>query len=378
MLIVFADDFSGAAEIAGIAHSYGLLTHVQKQYVATNCDVLIIDMDTRSKSAQEASKIAELISNEVAQNKNITHIFKKIDSVFRGHIRDEIIQHLHAFTFRRVLVMANNPCMSRYIRDGQYYINDVLVHESTFSTDPDFPHKNSNVKEMLAWQNELPYYHLSLNEVMPKTPCICTSDVIELNCLEKRVEHLTPQELLCGSGDAFRVYIKTFFESKSRIGVNIRFNNLLFVNGSTYINAIERNILEENNLPIMFWQNVSDNDSYKLMLDTNNASIKLALYSKKNENDIYHYSLQDFAQFVVNLLAGFKGTLHLIICGGATASAIMKLLKFTTFDVVREVSAGVVTLKSLTNENIFITTKPGSYPWKEDTIKDICNSIDPL
>ena len=55
MIVVIADDFSGAAEIAGIAWRYGIRTVVQTEIdLSVNYDLVIIDSNSRSKNEKEA------------------------------------------------------------------------------------------------------------------------------------------------------------------------------------------------------------------------------------------------------------------------------------------------------------------------------------
>ena len=57
MVIVLADDFSGAAEIGGIGHRYGLRTEVQLSLdLSTAADLVVLDTNTRSLGEGEAAK----------------------------------------------------------------------------------------------------------------------------------------------------------------------------------------------------------------------------------------------------------------------------------------------------------------------------------
>ena len=62
MLLVLADDFSGAAEIGGVAHRYGLKTEIQLKLNANStADIIVLDTDTRSLSESDAvTKISEI------------------------------------------------------------------------------------------------------------------------------------------------------------------------------------------------------------------------------------------------------------------------------------------------------------------------------
>ena len=55
---------------------------------------------------------------------------------------------------------------------------------------------------------------------------------------------------------------------------------------------------------------------------------------------------------------------EMFIEGGSTAAAVIKRLGLKTFIPVEELAPGVVRMQ-VKNEDLFITVKPGSYPWPE-------------
>ena len=64
MLIVIADDFSGAAEIGGIGWRYGLNAEVQLTFdPRSNADLIVIDADTRSLTKDDAIMKTESLVN---------------------------------------------------------------------------------------------------------------------------------------------------------------------------------------------------------------------------------------------------------------------------------------------------------------------------
>src|SRR5687768_4753534 len=121
MIVVIADDFTGAAEIAGIGLRYNLdveMTTVVGHEV--NPELLIIATDTRSMKESEAIEEFEFITSEVALLKPDL-FFKKIDSVLRGHILAEIKVQMEILDKKRAIIVAGNPSLGRKIIDGNYY-----------------------------------------------------------------------------------------------------------------------------------------------------------------------------------------------------------------------------------------------------------------
>jgi uncharacterized protein YgbK (DUF1537 family) len=54
---------------------------------------------------------------------------------------------------------------------------------------------------------------------------------------------------------------------------------------------------------------------------------------------------------------------ELLIEGGSTAAAIINRLKFNRLIPVNQLGPGVIKLKAIGRENLFLTLKPGSYNW---------------
>ena len=85
MIAVIADDFTGAAEIGGLAFSFGykvaIITNFNK---VPQVDVLVVATDLRSCTAEFAAKESERITSKLLEL-NPELIYKKIDSVLRGN-----------------------------------------------------------------------------------------------------------------------------------------------------------------------------------------------------------------------------------------------------------------------------------------------------
>src|SRR5687767_4984989 len=109
MLVVLADDFSGAAEIGGIAHRYGLRVEIQLSLdVNSSADVIVLDTDTRVLSESDAIRKISDIGASMKTLRGSLRLFKKVDSVMRGHLVSEVNALLNAFQFRRVLMLPAN------------------------------------------------------------------------------------------------------------------------------------------------------------------------------------------------------------------------------------------------------------------------------
>jgi len=62
---------------------------------------------------------------------------------------------------------------------------------------------------------------------------------------------------------------------------------------------------------------------------------------------------------------------ELLIEGGATAYSILNLLNCKTLIPVSELSPGVIRMQNARIPSMYLTIKPGSYPWPENIISGI-------
>ena len=109
MIAVLADDFTGAAELCGIALRYHLKVelnaHAERQ---AKPDLLVIYTNARSQSEAEAK---DIIKNRLEELMALqpAWIFKKLDSVLRGHVAAELAVQLQTEKKKAVLLAPANP-----------------------------------------------------------------------------------------------------------------------------------------------------------------------------------------------------------------------------------------------------------------------------
>jgi uncharacterized protein YgbK (DUF1537 family) len=150
MIVVLADDLSGAAELAGAALQHGLAAEVQTQFTAdTGARVICVDCDTRSRPAAEAASVVGETARAVVAARP-EWIYKKCDSVLRGNVVAEMRAALAATGQSRALLLPVNPSRGRVIRGGEYFIHGQPLHLTEFARDPEHPRRSSRVSQLLA------------------------------------------------------------------------------------------------------------------------------------------------------------------------------------------------------------------------------------
>jgi uncharacterized protein YgbK (DUF1537 family) len=168
MIVVLADDLSGATELAGVAWARGLLAEVQTDFEpSSTAEVVAIDTDTRCRSAGEAGARMDEIAHRVLAAKP-SWIYKKTDSVLRGHVRVELTALLGAVHKRRALFISANPSRGRLIQGGRYLVNGTPLDQTVFATDPEHPATSAAVRELLGREPGAAVHMLGTSHVLPE------------------------------------------------------------------------------------------------------------------------------------------------------------------------------------------------------------------
>ena len=149
MIAVIADDLTGAAEIAGIGLRYGLKVELTTTiHTNTDADLFVVSTDSRSLTRENAERITAQTVEAILQLKPDL-IYKKIDSVLRGYVLDELAIQMELTGLKKAFVLPANPSLGRTIKDGLYYINGKAISETGFATDPEFAITDSSVLKMI-------------------------------------------------------------------------------------------------------------------------------------------------------------------------------------------------------------------------------------
>lgn len=353
-MIVIADDITGAAEMAGIAFSQGQ----QVRLVCGGsvcCDIVaaqttVIATDTRSMS--EAEAVAETLRNTSAFIHHTSAIFKKTDSALRGHVVAELSALMEATGYQRAVYLPANPSKGRIIKNGTYYINDVPIHKTDFSFDPEFPAKTSVLRE------RFPDAEMK-GIIMP--------DAENEDDIQKVIAKFNNgKTLFAGAADLFTALLnanhrdKPFDSSLCLENHEVSSHNTLILCGSTQSKPLDLSIpvapmprkVYDGNHDISLWDTSAYIGSHSLILTIP--------YTHRTGKEAAVHLRTVMAQKTMELVAQHRPD-HLIIEGGATAWATLKTLGWTQFDIVGQIAPGIVQMCA--DNGTLVTLKPGSYPW---------------
>ena len=350
MVVVIADDITGAAELAGMACSCGLHTEMLTKMAPRlpSCDVLVMATDTRSMTEGDAVACTITTARQLAGYGCM--LFKKTDSALRGHIMAEIQALLSVTDYGRAVFIPANPSKNRIIRQGVYYVDGVPIDETDFSRDPEFPAFSSLMTERFPSASEM-------GVIIP--------DVESMEDIRAAIDDVPEDTLLVGAADLFSVWLQGMGHVRqdafkpARVGGN----NIILVCGSTQSKAVRPDI-PTSSMPLEVYDDVAPVSLWKEQA--------VALYEKRHAIALNiphrHLTGREVAVRLRGMMAEVVKTLverhlpaNLVIEGGATAYCCLKSLGWDTFHVIGEMSPGVVSMEA-TNGTV-ITLKPGSYDW---------------
>lgn len=369
MITVIADDITGAAEIAGVAWSHGVNAVLSTDSIqpSKDTDVLVIATDTRSCSETDAIIETQRLATQLL-NGNYGIVFKKTDSVLRGHIIAELDTLANILNFEQVLLLPQNPSKGRKIEKGNYYINDEPLSHTAFKNDPEFPATSSSIQEILC--NCVNILELSGNLVTNEKR-IYVAEASTNEDISIQLGKAKGNVLLAGGADLFKELLQKEFPDNQVRTTNdkiIAQEYSIIVCGSTQSEDITlrpfAKVSKTYNAVIP--ENVFKGESAESWLTSlpnqylQHKSIAITIGQKENGGSQCAVRLRKIMAEAVQELVTTHSPALLIIEGGATAYSIIKKLHWDTLVLKAEYSPGIV---GMTHCDTEIILKPGSYPW---------------
>ncbi len=401
MIVVLADDLSGAAEMGGMAWRYGLSADVMTVHDAgglargvglDGCgvrlvDVLVIDTDSRACSASEAVQKIHRAA-ELCKGIPVEWVFKKVDSVLRGNVVAELGALLGNLDHQRSLLIPADPALGRTIERGRYLVDGRPLHETDFANDPEFPALTACVVDLLIQRDELgmarrwPISVVSSDQRLPDQG-IFVGETSSLADLAVWAQAIPADTLASGAVDFFGALL----EERGRCIVQQPAYNLdgdtngvkLFVCGST--SARSRRFCqsaEAQDVPVLRLPPdllvIPDQAQHLLSawamaaVDALRAhpTVIIAIDRPLRREPDLPQRLTEYLGATVAAILERAPVEHLLVEGGATAAALIRRFDWRRLHVLRELSPGAVSVQVDGMDNFVLTMKPGSYPWPEE------------
>jgi D-threonate/D-erythronate kinase len=356
MIVVIADDFTGAAELAGISLRYGLSVSVHlDNNIDANADVVIISTDSRSM--QKAAAIyctADAVEAIIEYEPSL--LYKKIDSVLRGYVIDEAKVQMELSEKNKVFICPANPSLQRTISNGEYFIDEKKITETGFVNDPEFPISSAKVTAMVKNETVQVLKH---NDWLP-VEGIVIGEAESSEDVKAWAAAIDETWMLVGAGDFYTALLERNYRPQPQPKFQLQSPHLYvcgtaFEERKQFIKKLDStaylpetideewlqqtgSIIKEKGKAVIA---IDESKQTALTLRTNMAKAVKEIVVRENIKEIF-------------------------IEGGSTAAAVLEELNIKKLLPVNELSRGVVRMKA---NDLFITVKPGSYQLPNEITK---------
>jgi uncharacterized protein YgbK (DUF1537 family) len=294
-------------------------------------------------------------------------VYKKTDSVLRGHVVEELLLQMQHLGYKRVLFIPENPSMGRIISRGQYFVNGQLLSDTAFAYDPEFPRKTADVVEMLAGHGA-DIHVLQCADALPETGFI----VGEASCqedLEKWASKIDHDMLLAGGGDFFQAILQQRLGHPIPTLISPPQQPFLYISGTSFqasvsfiqtlagersvVHYIDAVVLEGNGL--QSWLS-----NCARALEENQKAVVAFDPSLQGQTLYSALFLRKKMASIINSLLLMTTIKEIMIEGGSTAMAILDELNLPYWVPDAVFRRGVVRMQDAHQQHA-ITLKPGSY-----------------
>lgn len=364
-IIVIADDLTGAAEIAGVGLRYGLATRLVVDRTTLDhpdSQLTVVNADTRWLPESEARRV---VTNLVGRLSADAILFKKIDSVVRGHVAPEIDAILDATArYDHVLLVPQNPSRRRIVlTDGTYLVEGTPLAKTTFADDPDHPARTSNIMDRLV-RSSRPA-SLRVDARQPLLAGMVNVGVAEtFETVQDWMKHRTSTTLIVGAADLFRaLLIAEGFALASGVPAVDLSGRHLYLCGST-ATASRRALRQFASAAKV---EVLPPDADRACASIRQAGLAVVMSPEPGGVEAEPRDVEDSLAACAATVIARADCDWLFAEGGATASAVCRTMRWTSLEVDSELASGVVVLRP--SAVLRLAIKPGSYAWPASVLQ---------
>jgi uncharacterized protein YgbK (DUF1537 family) len=149
MILVLADDMTGALEVGAVFAASGFRATVSTQLESGLApDVLVVDTETRHSTPSTAFERILHVVRACAIIPDF--VYKKTDSTLRGNIRSELSALASVFPGWKIGYAPAYPKQGRTVKDGVIYVNGVPLSATVFAHDVLNPVLTSSVRDLVG------------------------------------------------------------------------------------------------------------------------------------------------------------------------------------------------------------------------------------
>jgi uncharacterized protein YgbK (DUF1537 family) len=386
MVVAIADDFTGAAELGGAGLRYGLTCEIRTGVPeCSEADLLIITTNTRSLADKNASREIKRILEEL-DLLPVQWIYKKVDSLLRGHVLKEIKAVSEYLGNDKVLLVPANPSLGRTISGGSYFVDGQPLHETDLRYNLPKDRSTSNVISLLNTSGKE-----DLTSLKPDQPFLdhrfTIGDANSATDLKKWAKRgISGHRILAGAAEFFDALLQVSGHQPITAQPHTlpKSSRCLFVCGSTsdYSRKFVSDALKKGcqvcNIPEGFFDagQSSKESITKWVTDiieafSQHQKVVVAINRPLVRDTNLAKQLLHYMAIVIERVVSQEKVDELLVEGGATAFSITKQLQTATFFPLQELAPGVVQMKADGESAFHLTVKPGSYPWPDEIVTSL-------
>src|SRR5690606_28615376 len=375
MMIVVADDFTGAAEIAGAALRHGLRVVLTVSAAEKPlADVWVISTDMRSMPRPEALAWVRAFARQFADVDGDA-IFFKIDSVLRGYPIEILWEYRESVRRQWVLVVPANPSLGRVIRDGVYYVDGVPLGHSSFALPgADWPGPSRVVDLIPAGMQSRVQVAAVTDRVAHDKP-IVVGNASKEEDLKLWAQRLNRDTIAAGGAGFFEALLSlrgvgpTGSPSTDCGGAWVMVCGSFHANSREAVEAARKLGVPVADMPRDWLAGGKTDAATAAWADEAvahlRASGRVVITAGGDVVEARKDDIREITATVVDTVLQRAPVGDLLVEGGATAAAILRRLGYASCRPLKEWARGVVTM-AIDGAPIRLTTKPGSYRWPAD------------
>lgn len=386
-----ADDFTGASDMASFLTKGGMSTQlfngIPEPSFIPKAQGLVVSLKTRTQ--ETASAVADsLAALDWLKKQGCVQFYVKYCSTFDstakgniGPICDAVMDSLGA-TY--TILCPALPVNGRTVRDGQLWVNGVLLENSSMRNHPLTPMRDSDLCRLMGAQSRYPCVRENAAP-LSSTPYYVIPDCVteeDLKAITDRYGHLVlltggsgpapylaqrlsaknspslypdgvkaPGLIICGScSEATREQIQTYRESG---GLCYHMNPLALAEGNQTAESI--------------WQFIQENSGQDVLIyssDTADNVAKARTHCQEDPSTLLENAAAQLAKLAVS-----SGYGRLIVAGGETSGAITQALGYSSYAIGGAIAPGVPVMTPMENHSLRLVLKSGNFGQKDFFIR---------
>lgn len=389
---IIADDFTGAVDVAtGITQvgHHAVIVTAQQDLSEIQADVIVLALKTRSIDSAQAVHVSLSAAQQLIEA-GVDQIYFKYCSTFDstsqgniGPVSDALSDLLDAHV---VVFNPAFPANGRVVRDGNLYVNDVLLEDSPMRNHPLNPMTQSYLPTLLNQQSQYKSVTVSLADirnrlmstVMQSAQTLDTryfvTDSVTENDLSLVAEECATHRLVTG-GSALAVALATQRKPLGSL-ISSRSENgrMAIIVGSTSA-VTQRQVdhfrsVNPDNVYCLMWDEPSTTVRDALaFLTVSNPAKPVLVASYRSIDDVLELQARFGIQASANMVEEAnvrlaqelvrQGITRLMVAGGETSGAVVTGLGVTRLEISQQISPGLAW--AITDSGIAVALKSGNF-----------------